>query len=94
MEIRARTFRKAVWSAICQQVIVFCLALNILDGGVIAETCLFAVLAFWFGVAIIYFRRRGSLSRIDLLFVEAATVPLVVAAAFLSFAIWYARGVS
>jgi hypothetical protein len=93
MEIRAGTFRKAVWSAICQQVIILCLALNILDGGVVAETCLFALVAFWAGVAIVYFRRRGSVSRIDLLFIEAGTVPLVVAAGFLAFAIWRARGV-
>ena len=53
MEIRARTLRNAIGSAICQQVIVVCLALMILDGGAIADACLFAVVAFWIGVAII-----------------------------------------
>ena len=93
MEIGARTLRNAIGSAVCQQLIVFCFALMVLDGGVIAETCLFGAIAFWTGVGIVYIRRRGSLSRIDLVFVEAGTVPLVVASAFLSFAIWRARGV-
>jgi hypothetical protein len=93
MEIRARTLRKAIGSAICQQVIVLCLAVNILDGGVIAEICFFAFAAFWTGVTIIYFRRRRSHTSSDLLCVEAGTLPLVVASVFLSIAIWHARGV-
>ena len=93
MEFRARTLRKAVGSAFCQQLAIFALAATILDGGLIAEVCVFAMLAFWIGVAIIYFRRRGAFTKADLIFVEAATVPLAVLAAFLCLAVWRARGV-
>lgn len=93
MEFRARTLRKAIGSALCQQIVIFTLAAMILDGGVVAEVCVFAILAFWVGVAVMYFRRQGAFTKLDLLFVEAATVPLTVAAVFLSVAIWRARGV-
>ncbi|HUS35893.1 MAG TPA: hypothetical protein VM680_11130 [Verrucomicrobiae bacterium] len=93
MQMRAGNLRNAVGSAVCQQLIVFSIALALLDGGVIAQICAFAAVAFWMGVAIIYFRHRGTLSKVDLLFIEAGTVPLIVAAGFLAFAIWRARGV-
>jgi len=93
MEMRARNLSGALGSALCQQSIVFSIALALLDTGVLAQVCGFAVAAFWIGVGVICFRRRGAVSKIDLLFIEAATVPLVVIAAVLSFVIWRARGV-
>jgi hypothetical protein len=93
MEFRARNLCNAIGSAVCQQLILFAIAFALLDGNVAAQICGFAVAAFWIGVALIYLRRRSALTRMDLLFVEAATVPLVVATAFLSFAIARARGV-
>jgi hypothetical protein len=92
METRARNLGGALGSALCQQLIVFSIALALLDGGVLAQVCGIAVAAFWAGVGVICFRRRGSFSKMDLLFIEVATVPLVVVATFVSFRIWRARG--
>ena len=64
----------------------------ILDGGVIRQVCLFAFGAFWVGVAIIWFRRGPALTKLDLLIVEAGTVPLCVASFFLTYGIWNLRG--
>ena len=93
MRIRAQTYAQALGSTGAQQLIILLLATMVLDGGVLLEVCLFAAGAFWAGVALIWFRRRGSPTKLDLLVVEAGYVPLCVLAFFLSYWIWSKRGV-
>jgi hypothetical protein len=93
MRIRAETFKQALASAGAQQIILLLLASAILDGGVVLQVCVFGFAAFWVGVAIIYARRRLVLTKLDLLLVEAGTVPLSVISFFLSYFIWNRRGV-
>lgn len=92
MKIRAETFKEALASAGAQQLILLLLASAILDGGVLLQLCAFAFAAFWIGVAIIRFRRGSTLTKLDLLIIEAGSVPLCVISFFLSYLIWNLRG--
>jgi hypothetical protein len=93
MKRRPCTIRQALFSALCQQIVVLTLAAMILDGGLIAQVCIFAAIAFWLGVVVIWRRRRANLTRGDTLYIEAGLLPITIAAVFLSFAIWRLRGV-
>ena len=73
--------------------IILLLAGAILDGGVILQLCLFAAVAFWIGVAVIWFRRRSTPTKLDLLVIEAGYLALCVVSFFLSFWVWNRRGV-
>ena len=64
----------------------------ILDGGVVAEVCLFAAAAFWAGVALIWFRRRIP-TKLDLILIEGGYIVLCVIAFFLARWIWDLRAV-
>ena len=78
LRLRAQTFGQAVGSSIAQQLIILLLAGAILDRGLIFELCGFAAVAFWIGVAVIWFRRHSSPSWLDLLVIEAGYVVLCV----------------
>jgi hypothetical protein len=93
VRLRAQTYRQAIGSSAAQQLIILLLAGGILDGGVILELCIFAAVAFWIGVAVIWFRRRSNPTRLDLLAIEAGYVVLCVISFFLSYWIWSRRGV-
>ena len=92
VRIRAQTYRQAFGSAGAQQLIIFLVAAMILDGGLLLEVCLFAAASFWVGAAVIWFRRRGTPTTLDLLLIEAGNVPLCVLGFFLSYWIWSRRG--
>lgn len=92
MRIRAQTFRQALGSTGAQQLLVLVLAAANLDGGLLLEVCLFAAAAFWTGVGLIWLRRRGSPTTLDLLLIEAGYVPLCIVAFALSYWIWSRRG--
>ena len=93
MKLRAQTYGQALGSAGAQQAIIFLLAVAILDGGVCFQVCIFAAAAFWIGVALLWFRRGSAPTKLDLLFIEAAFVPLCLVAFFVSYWIWNRRGV-
>ena len=78
-------------SAVIQQVFILVLASMILDGGVVAEICLFAAVAFWGGVALIRFRRPVP-TKIDLVLIEGSYIVLCLLAFFLTQWIWHLRG--
>ena len=84
-------YRRVTKSAVIQQVLILVLASTILDGGVVAEICLFAAVAFWGGVALIRFRRPVP-TKIDLNLIEGSYVVLCVVAFFLAQWIWHLRG--
>lgn len=79
-------------SAFVQQALILVLAGMILDGGVIGQMCLYALAAFWGGVAVILIRRRQSPSRLDLLLVRGGYLPVCVLSVILTRAIWHWRG--
>ena len=93
MRLRAQTYRQAIGSTGAQQLILYLLMGSILRSGVFVEICLFAALAFWVGVISIWLRRRRFPTKMDLLFIEAGFLPILVIAFFLAYFIWKARGV-
>src|SRR4051812_9433422 len=52
--------------ALVFQMPILVLASMILDGGAVAQVCFSALIAFWAGVAVLHFHRRGVLSKVDL----------------------------
>jgi hypothetical protein len=93
MKLRAETFKQALASAWAQQIVLLLLASSILDGGVVQQVCLFGFAAFWVGVAIIRLRRGSMVTKLDLLLIEAGSVPLCVVSFFLAYFIWNLREV-
>ncbi len=93
MRFRAQTYGQAIGSAGAQQLIILLLAGAILDGGVFLQLCIFAAVAFWIGVAVIWLRRRTTPTKLDLLVIEAGYLGLCVISFFLSYWIWSRRGV-
>jgi len=83
----------AVTSALVQQSVVIVLSLMILDGGVIAQVCLYAFAAFWAGVGVLVARRGpAALSRLDLGLIRGGYVPVCIISFFLTHWIWSLRG--
>ena len=74
------------------QSIVLVLESMILDGGGIAQVCFYAFVAFWTGVLVLCFRRRGALSRVDLLLIRYGYILVCVISFFITRWIWDWRG--
>ena len=81
-----------MWSAFVQQAIVLVLAGMILDGGLIAQMCWYAFLAFWGGVAVIWFRRSSSPTKQDLILVRGGYLIVCIISFFVTQSIWHWRG--
>lgn len=82
----------AVTSALVQQAVVIFLSLMILDGGVIAQVCLYAFAAFWGGAGLLIARRGAALSRLDLGLIRGGYLPVCIISFFLTHWIWSLRG--
>jgi hypothetical protein len=93
MRIRAKVLKQALASAGAQQIILLLLASAVLDGGVVLQKFAFGCAAFWIGVGIIRLRRGSIPTKVDLLLIEAGTIPLCVLSFFLCNFIWSHRGI-
>jgi hydrogenase-4 membrane subunit HyfE len=85
-------YQRVIKSAVLQQVFILVLVSMILDGGVVAEVCLFAAAAFWSGLALITSRRRTP-TKLDLILIQGGYIVLCVIAFFLTHWIWHLRSV-
>jgi hypothetical protein len=83
----------AVTFALVQQAAVIFLSLLVLDGGVMAQVCLYAFVAFWGGTGLLIARRgAAALSRLDLGLIRGGYVPVCIISFFLTHWIWSLRG--
>jgi len=82
----------AMVSAIVQQSVIMILASMILDGGGIAQVCLYALLAFWSGVAVLRIRSKGPPSKVDLALVRGGFILVCLLSFFITRLIWRLRG--
>lgn len=89
----SKAYDRPIFEAVGLQLLVGLLSLLILDGGTVARICGMALVAFWFGAALLIYRRPLSPSKLDLLVIRFGYLPLVVIAFFLVQWIWHLRGV-
>lgn len=75
-----------------QQAIVMILAGMVLDGGRIFQMCFYAMVAYWGGIFMMSRRRKKAYTRVDLLLVRYAFIPLCVISGYLTSWIWHLRG--
>jgi hypothetical protein len=84
---------KTEWlPALFFQIPILVLASMVLDGGAIAQVCFYALVAFWVGVVVLHFRRRGVLSRVDLLLIRWGYILACIISFFITRWIWQLRG--
>jgi hypothetical protein len=81
-----------IFEAVAIQIVLGLLGLMILDGGVIAQLCGIALVAFWGGAAVLIWRRPQSPSRVDIELIRFGYLPLIVISYFLVGWIWHLRG--
>ncbi len=86
-------YDSAVFEAVGLQVALGLLSLLNLDGGVSAQVCGIALVAFWGGVAVLIWRHPQSPSRADLELISFGYFLVVIIAFFLVGGIWHLRGV-
>lgn len=79
-------------SAFVQQGVILVLAGMVLDGAAIAQSCFYAIAAFWVGVGVILWRRALAPTKADLAIVRGGFVVLCVLSFFLTNGIWRWRG--
>jgi hypothetical protein len=88
----ARSIASELPFALVTQSVILVLASMILDGGGIAQVCFYAFVAFWGGVAVLRFHRRGALSRVDLLLIRYGYILVCIISFFITRWIWHWRG--
>jgi hypothetical protein len=86
-------YRKAIFDALILQIVLGILSAMILDGGVCAQICGVALLAFWAGAAVLIYRRSQSPTEIDILLIRFGYIPVLIIAGVLIPMIWHWRGV-
>lgn len=84
---------KALKFALTQQVILIIFAGMILDGGRIAEICLFGFIAFWMTALLLVFRRKTLLTKFDIAFMQGGSLPLCLLSYLICMMIWRFRNV-
>jgi hypothetical protein len=84
--------QSAIYSACIQQAIIMILAAMMLDGGCIGQVCAYAILAFWGGVFVLRVRRRGNLTKLDLMLIRGGYIVVCVISYFVTRWIWHLRG--
>ena len=87
------SLRNALVSAVAQQVIVSLVAMVMLDGGVTLLKCIYALVAFWVGFAIMLTRRRRRLVKRDFAFIRYGFIALCACSFFVAPLVWSLRGV-
>jgi len=84
---------KTEWlPALVFQMPILVLSSMVLDGGGIAQVCFYAFVAFWCGVLVLRFHRRGALTRVDLFLIRYGYILVCVASFFITRLIWQWRG--
>jgi hypothetical protein len=78
--------------ALIQQAIVIFLSAGMLDGGELAQVCLYAFAAFWGGTGVLIARRGAALTRADILLIRWSYIPLCIVSFYLTHWIWSLRG--
>lgn len=90
----AAKYDSAIYDALLLQIVLGILSAMILDGGVMAQVCGIALVAFWGGVAVLIWRQPQSPSRVDIGLIRFGYLPLIIISGFLSGFVWHLRGVS
>lgn len=84
---------KTEWHpALVFQMPILILASMVLDGGGIAQVCFYALVAFWVGVVVLYVRRRGVLSKVDLFLIRWGYIVVCIISFFITRLVWGLRG--
>lgn len=83
---------EAIKFALIQQAIVILLSAGMLDGGELAQVCLYAFFGFWGGTGVLIAKRRGALTRVDILLIRWSYIPLCIVSFFLTHWIWSLSG--
>jgi hypothetical protein len=78
--------------ALIQQAIVMFFCALILDGGGLAQVCLYALVAFWGGTGLLIARRGAAITRVDIILIRWSYIPLCIVSFFLTYWIWSLRG--
>jgi len=84
---------RSVKSALAQQLILIVLAAMILDGGRIAQICLFGFVAFWTGALLLIVRAKGRVTKADLVFIEGGSIVVCLLSYLIASGIWKMRNV-
>jgi len=81
-----------IFEAVALQIVLGLLALLILDGGLIAQICGIALLAFWSGAVVLIWRHPQTPSRLDIELIRFGYFPVIIVSFFLVAWIWRMRG--
>ena len=81
-----------IFEAVALQIVLGLLALLILDGGLIAQICGIALLAFWSGTVVLIWRHPQTPSRLDIELIRFGYFPVIIVSFFLVGWIWRLRG--
>ena len=82
----------AVIFALVQQTTVIFLSALIMDGGAIAQVCMYAFAGYWGGTMLLAFRRGAALSHGDIALVRWGYIPACILSFILTYWIWRIRG--
>jgi hypothetical protein len=82
-----------IFEAVALQIVLGLLSLLISDGGMVAQICGIALVAFWAGAVVLIWRHPQSPSRVDLDLIRLGYLLVIVLAFFLVAGIWKLRGV-
>ena|ERR1041385_2850933 len=88
----SREYDSPIFQALVLQMVLGILSGLILDGGMVAQICGIALVAFWTGAVVLIWRHRESPSRLDLELIRFGYLPVIVLAFFLTGLIWHLRG--
>ena len=84
--------RDALKLSLIQQAVAFVFSALVLDGGGLFLVIIFALAAFWTGVAMVWSRRGRPISRFDVFLLKWGFFPLCIFSFFLARWIWILRG--
>lgn len=82
-----------IFEAIAMQIVVGLFSGMILDGGVAAQFCGVALVAFWGGAAVLICRHHRSPSTVDLTLIRIGYLLVIAIAIFVAPWVWHMRGV-
>jgi hypothetical protein len=83
----------AVTAALVQQaILLFVTGALVFDNGRSVQSSIYAFAGFWIGAGVIIFRRRHTVTHVDLWLIRWGYVPLCVISFLVTWAIWSLRG--
>ncbi len=87
------SYDRPIFEALAMQIVLGLLSGMILDGGLVAQFCGIALVAFWTGAAVLIWRHPQSPSKLDLSLVRVGYLPVVALAFFVAPVVWRLRGI-